>query len=376
MPPKKVALIFADSHLAQGAWVSREPIKGDSYFGFEQIIELALEHKVPLIGAGDLIDTKRPDPRTIDVLRVGCQKLKDAEIPFHYIMGQHDLTDPPWFSAVHDWPQLIEPDTSFMSGSVAFGGFSWLPSDQVNGQLAKMINVDVLILHEVWEEFMGGGQIICDGSLVHTPESVKAVFTGDYHRHMKKQVTGVKGNSFPVYSPGSTCLQSIDEPREKSVYLLYADMSVRPLPLLCRPAMTITTPIVSEAGLDEFCDTIKRRADTIKHDAMNDKVPSHLCEPLIYVEYAPDVTNIVTRLRKAVPSVAHLFMKPVFRESEERTARKVTRAKVLNSGLDGAVASLTVDDAGLRGMCQQLLLADNPVIELQALKETFFKKGA
>ena len=64
-PDPVVAVLAADTHLdlPGGAWLNRK-IRGDSAFAFEQLVELAFLHDVPLVVAGDLLDAiqfLRPD---------------------------------------------------------------------------------------------------------------------------------------------------------------------------------------------------------------------------------------------------------------------------------------------------------------------------
>src|SRR4249920_1238489 len=106
-PAEPVGAFMADTHVRAGAWVDH-PIRGDSYYAFEQVVEYACKHELDgVFGAGDILDEKRNRAEPIAFLFSQIDRLKECQVPFYYIRGNHDYDDPPWLSG-HSWPVHVD----------------------------------------------------------------------------------------------------------------------------------------------------------------------------------------------------------------------------------------------------------------------------
>ena len=121
-------------------------------------IDKAIEHKVHnIFAAGDLIDVRRPPSEVAEFLRTQLDRL--ATISFRYIQGQHELSSPPWLSAISDNVQHLdgrEPVNVYGTGGMSLIGIDWQPADKLAEKLEAIPDdVDILMAHQVWEDFMG-----------------------------------------------------------------------------------------------------------------------------------------------------------------------------------------------------------------------------
>lgn len=213
-----LGIFAADLQLAPITWVKHPELRGDAYHSLDQLCEQAITHRVPLFLLGDIFDKSHPDAASVQEFCRQMQRMADACIDVYIIRGNHDYTDPPW-PLVSSWPQWINGRT------IELGGYRFYGLDFTNrGRLADALKevplgTDVLLAHQAWAEMQGIGAT--DGSFADIHHAVWMI-TGDYH------VAGVwRGESasgpITVFSPGSTCMQALNEPPEKSCLLVCAD---------------------------------------------------------------------------------------------------------------------------------------------------------
>ena len=182
-PDPVVAVLAADTHLdlPGGAWLNRK-IRGDSAYAFEQLVELAILHRVPLVVAGDLLEVARPHSATVEFFHRQMRLCQDAGVKFYFIQGQHELSSPPWFSS-HAWPVHIDGKVVDVGG-VKLYGLDCRRTEEFDEAVARIPEgVDWLVAHQVWNEVLAVGALTHKASFAQLPAHITRVFTGDYHQH-------------------------------------------------------------------------------------------------------------------------------------------------------------------------------------------------
>jgi len=142
-------LVTSDLHLSDKIWKHR-PVEGDSYWSWEQIVDIAVEECDAVILAGDILDKQLNNSNPISKLIDGLNRLEEAGIPVFYNQGQHEYQKNPWMG-------LHKLSNHIHRRSFELGGFSFLGFDYGQQQdLAQFLNgeevkdADFLVCHQVW----------------------------------------------------------------------------------------------------------------------------------------------------------------------------------------------------------------------------------
>lgn len=324
----------ADWHLSDRTWAHRPRLSGDAEFSLWQIILFCLEHRLPLIAAGDLFDKDGPDPTAVGGLIRSMDAMQAAGLPVYYIQGQHERSDSPWLG-IHKHPTHVDGELFHISGVTGdFYGLDWTPAGQIQDRLTAVPpSVRFLVCHQVWQEHMGSlCHPECDISMV--PASVRAVLTGDYHKH---QIIEPAAGRFMV-SPGSISIRNLAEPVEKAFWH-FDGASFRSIPLCTRPVIRRT--VVNEAQLADFMTDLAitraglRRGDVRILDG----------EPICHVQFSDELPNAYSRITQAAGE-SHLFL------DEIGKGVKPEAVEVAYAG----------DDVTLLGCLREVLPSDSDLI--------------
>lgn len=307
-------VFFADAHLADGAWQGRD-IRGDAYFSFSQIIDHALKiQAAAVVSAGDLVDRQRNRSAPISFLLQHLARLDAAGIPFLYVQGQHDWDDPPWLAGVRSTVWLDRKIFDLADGTRLYG-LDYRHRDELAALLAAIPSpatgdkaIDILVAHQTWAEIADSDEI-AQGSAAGLPVGV--VVSGDYHQPLSWPGPPV------VYSPGSTCLQSIDEPQDKFFLIRKADGAWATKRLRTR-AVLGPIPLLAQPDVDDFVKTVDAYVRAAIEDSLPRKMPEELRKPILRVECAAALhAEARPRVEAALGDQAHLFWKPLPEDREE-----------------------------------------------------------
>lgn len=298
MPRTPLLALTSDWHLQRGAWKRANTPQGDSRHALRQIAAHCLEHRLDLVGAGDLFDDLQPDTGTLEFAYQIVSVLRAADRRVLFTQGQHEKAYPAYLSLVPG-PEHLHGRVVTLRG-LTVCGMDHTPADRLAAEAAKVpAGVDLLACHQVWHEFMGLG---AEGSLdlVCRAGGPAVVLTGDFHRHavMARE---------RVYSPGSTCLQEISEPREKAFFVMYDDFSVESVPLLTRRVVDVTveTPEDLEDLLRDLDDDFLEPGPGL---------PPELQKNVVYVQ-CRDIDQAHARVSRAVGQRGFLFWRSLVGES-------------------------------------------------------------
>lgn len=307
------------------------------------------------MGAGDLYDDLQPSTAVLkqsftfldDMRRIGRRVV--------FTQGQHEKAAPPYLS-LHPYPTHAHRKAISMRGLTLYG-LDHVPASRLEAEVEQIPpGVDVLLCHQVWQEFMGVG---FEGSLemLVRPGGPWVVLTGDYHDHVCLDVRGTR-----VFSPGSTCLQDITEPRRKAFFVLYDDLSVESVPLKTRRVhdVTIRVPEDLELVLADIERLVEPPID----------LPPGMQKNIIYVQSA-EVTEAFPRLTRAINGRAFLFWKSLVGSAGDTVYDERGVAQAIPRGLEGCLHLVTPEGGPTYNGVLRLLRAPDKKVELAAMAAEF-----
>jgi hypothetical protein len=361
-----IAVVSADTHLAQRAWTKHPGLAGDSYYGLEQLVDYCTAHELDLILAGDVFDKTRPDPTTIFNMRRSLDRMERQSLDVHYIQGQHELDrENPWINAVSWWPSH-QHRKAFTIKEVRFYGLDWTPADKVQEEFGQVPEgTDVFVGHQVWLDLMGPriGESEC--KFADVPH-VKMIVTGDFHRHQRLYMLNSNPIGRFILSPGPVCMQSIDEDPAKKFFVLNDDLKVSSIDLRVRACYRFA--ITNQDELEIFLTGNVPQAVEPQQG-----VPDHIAKNVIHVTYQDDIPEAYARITNAVGNRAHLFMVPVKQKQEIITVETAKRRALADGGMEACIELIVKKDECLYNDAQRLLGSTNPAETLDTMRALFLQ---
>lgn len=338
-----VAVIGSDTHISEFTWAGRAKLRGDSFFGFQQLVDKATELKVPLVIAGDcweLLHQPRPSSTTVDFVRSQIDRLQAAGCPMYYINGQHDqLAKPFWFEAIHNWPQHVGQKL-FHLGEHAWFGLDFFEVDDWESKVSLIPpTVERLVVHQQWREFSHSA-LIAQLELAHLP--AKLVISGDWHQAMQEQSQESK-----YYSIGCTHMRSLSEPKTHYYGLLNDDDSITYHTLLSRPVIDL----VIDSSF-QFLESLAMFGDQCQMQMQNATLagmPPEVAIPLVIVEdnvgceplrTLTDKFDFIFPVLKRRTASAVVTGEKIAVSESDFDPRKMLEAAAVNAQLDHATQRL------------------------------------
>ena len=349
----------ADLHLEDGAWSSRPGIYGDAYYSFEQTVDYCIEHKLPLILGGDVLEKKSNSARPIAKLFEGLSRMRDARVPVYYIQGNHEFDrNAPWLSA-HDWPIYMH-EARFDINGAKVAGFDWLPRGEIQEAFKRVPqNTDILVTHQVWKDFMGNlGRTDCELTDVY---HVQTILNGDFHVTKTVTSANAQGKTVTMLSPGSTCMQDMSESPDKFFFVIGRIPTTRAIvftPIQLRTRKFLNYVVKDQDTLDSLC------AGQLVKDInaqLDDTLPAHINKPLVRIKFDKQLPDAYLRLITAVGDFAHIACEAI--SEKYSTAKTATRDSAKNDLLS-ALADLVGEDSEAYKLAAALLVAEDAGKEL------------
>ena len=360
---KPLFVFTADLHLEDGAWSTRPGIYGDAYYSFKQIIDYCTRHRLPLILGGDVLEKKSNAARPIAKLCEGLTEMQNEELEVFYIQGNHEYDrNAPWLS-VHPWPIHIHKVPYNIRGAQVYG-LDWLPRGEIQAAFKEVpANTDVLIVHQVWKDFMGNvGRTECDLFDVH---HVRTVLAGDFHVTKTVTATNAQGQPIQMLSPGSICMQDCGEEAAKFFFVIYGDengnFEFRPVPLKTRRFLDYR--VDDQELLDNLCaEWLVRDISAVCAEATQAAHPTEIMKPIVRIKFDKRLPDAYIRLVTAVGDSAHVFCEALTNkyDADKRTG---TRDGAKNDLLS-ALGDLLGDGTDAYKLAAALLAADDATKEL------------
>ena len=343
-------IFAADLHLQPCAWRGRASLRGDAYYALDQLVELSQRYGCPIVLGGDIFDSSRPDPESAERFRRFCTHVTGIGQQVWHILGNHDASDPGWPDVLGS---LRLRGHGLVNG-IRFYGLDYTPRSQLRAELSKVPADSILICHLAWKELAGGAH--WEGSLVDVP--CRHVLSGDLHKRMMIHEPRL------AFSPGSTCMQSIDEEHEKTV--LYLDttggaVTGRMLPLRSRPVYRLKA--MTAQMLDEACVWLQ----TPGNRPVDATLPQEIQQPIVQVEYDPSLPRVSERLNLSAGQGVHLFLTARSRGNDDVVV-SMSRPKVALATLDMfATVAQTAAPADADALVELLRAATGSKQQVEAL---------
>lgn len=313
-------VFIADVHAQRSAWAHR-PIEGDCEFALQQFVAVCNNVRADLaVGLGDL--KERPVTRAYDD-GLWLRTLQDLEahgVPFAYVQGNHDKSDPPCLwqypNAQHIHERLIEV------GDHAVYGFDYQDADSLQAALDAVPDyATVLCCHQRWGEYMGSATNPQGLLKDIAAYNLKVVASGDLHETHVKEIAARAG-SFTFVSPGSPCMQSIVEDEDKYVVVLDGDR-LEKAQLRTRPVLR-SPMLMTPSELDEYLERLAAKVAAATEKAAAQALPDALQTPILHVRYSYRLEDCVRRVTRVVGDKAHLFWREQSPAADETEAKAVT----------------------------------------------------
>lgn len=291
--------VAADLHLRIRTWADYPELCGDAFYSFSQIIDQVNHFNIPLLLLGDIFDDPYPDATTVQFFATECRRAKQS---IGVIDGNHDFCDEAlgdfrgaWgaVGGYHFNRRVLE------IGPYRIYGLDYLPRRELQEALSQ-VPTAIVATHQAWKDFYSRGNY--QGEFSWLPPHVTTLLTGDLHKAVIEQRGGVT-----VVSPGSTCLQKIDEAPHKSFVIAGEEvgapgLSFRPQPLRTRAVFVVDA--TTDDGFERFRQSVEKG-----EFAGDPQLPPQLQRPILRVAYS---RGDRARYEKLVSLCqwAHLFLSP------------------------------------------------------------------
>lgn len=208
----------ADTHIGYSQY--HRPERADDFIeAFETVIDAAIERSVDaVVHGGDLFQKSRPDVTSLSAVVTQLQRLKDADIPFLMVVGNHDGTQET------QWSEFFETlgIATYLDfggediGNVTFYGLDYTshgkrPNLTYQFEESEATEHAALVAHGLFEPFPYGdwdlNEIVSESNVSHD-----AFLLGDDHQHRIARIGD--GNAVATY-PGSTDRTAADQRDER-----------------------------------------------------------------------------------------------------------------------------------------------------------------
>ena len=363
---KPIALGTSDWHAAEMAWQRHTTLRDDAFVALGAIYDLARQYNVTtVLGAGDLIDRPYPASAVVTSVIAALNKAGQDGIITYVIQGQHEWSRQPWL-LLSPYVRYVH-QKSFSVGPIKAYGLDILKAEQAVAEFTAVpSSADLLMTHQVWTEFMGAK--IGQASFMDVPH-VRCVLTGDYHKHLSWVGEGKDGQPLTVLSPGSTCMQAIDEPEDKKIFLLYDDLTYCSLSLPCRRVYRVRLETA-----DELERWLAEEMESIRYQK---GVPDSIARPIVHVLYHPQITDVYKILTSRIGDRGHVFLQPlVVKPVSFSVTADESELRPIKRGLEGSLDNRCVVGSPTHQRARRLLACADPAEEILKLEKEFIaQKG-
>ena len=293
----------------------------------------------------------------------------EHEVAVLFTQGQHEFRKLPWLNAISDGPmhvhrRLFTIPVPYSNFDVY--GLDWQPATQLAAALEGIPPAALaLMCHQVWSPLMGG-PVATEGDLrqVH---GVRLILTGDCHKHVRLDLERDNGTPVTVLSPGSLCMQSIDEEPDKAFFTVGMDdqdqFVIESVPLKSRPFHEVT--LATAADVETMTRLWLPAYDALV--AQSD-LPPEIRKPLLRVRLKEELPGARDAIKAKAGERYHLFFDQAPRsaiavQTLDQGIRREALETLRERGLFGTLAEAEIagaDDAELVRTALGVLLKARP----------------
>ena len=363
MSHRPVALWTADWHVkrADCIWGKRREIAGDVAFGVHQILRLAKQYDVQVVGiAGDTTNERMQFSTGIALLRHTLDVCQHSGLLVWYIQGNHDMDTPPVLQAMHSWPEHLHASVREIPGTaIQVCGLDYQYPGRVVAALEnlKSVKADVLFTHQTWKDLMSDDT--GHAWFEQIPPQFQTLVTGDYHKHCSGMHVG---DHIRVVSPGPLCMQRLSETEPKGVYIMYDDLEVESVLLKTRGYFE--EKLLDDEALMRFLDGWMDNPARVQQTG----VPQWMATNILRVWYNPELPEAWKRITERVGSDVHLFKTAFTPETRAVVQAKMARLQtIIDGGIDGCIAQFYADDPSVKDDALWLWHAADPAEAARAI---------
>ncbi len=271
--PNAAFIAMGDAHLEELIWRRYRQISGDAEMAFTALVDLAIEHFLPLVLLGDVWDTVKPPPSMLRFFRQQMDRLHAEGIAVYAIQGNHDKRDVPWYVAVHDHVQHIGDGRPVTINGLRCRGYDYQLREQIQQRLVEVANdpPQCLFLHQACKQALNfDGAWNCD--LEWVPEGIPLVLMGDIHKYWRHTIRAGQ----TAYYTGTTHPRDLSQLGSKAAMVVMDDLTVEQLPLPVREIQLFK--VSCAVHLRDVTDWITAT------QAMQQPLP-----PVAFLRYVPDM---------------------------------------------------------------------------------------
>ena len=293
-----------------GAWARRPEIRGDFERSAEAVDAWCRQRYhlgITRISCGDTLDSFEPDPDRLDWLKTYFRQHLEYCRAYHYIQGQHDRVmrcpTTPWLSLLTDNPKMQYSHRKVVKiADRAFCFHDNASQTELYQGLREILPKEptILVAHQLWHPWLPSGRML--PSFLDLPESVRMVFSGDYHVQRDDQFVCHDGHALRAWSGGPLTVQEISsDPACRFLVLDLETMVVESVPLPYRPILR--HHLETEEQLLQFLQEVSRLK--LHPDPFSVEIP------ILQVKYMSNLPDAYRQIRDASQGRAHLFCDPL-----------------------------------------------------------------
>lgn len=262
----------ADWHIRQDYTIKGHTnIYGDIESSIEQICNYIKYYSPKAIFLlGDTFDMPYVSSKGLNLFFNFLDVCKTVNCKVFYILGQHDMSNPPLLSSISPVCQHLHQKYVEIDGYVIYG----LDILSLTQQIEQ--TGDILVTHQVWQEFLP----ITGVMGMHNVPNFPLVISGDYHKPVE-----LAFDTRMLISPGPIYPVRIYDTDPKSIVVLENGELDR-LPIKTRPIHIIR--IETEQDAERFISDF--REGKYIH-GMSD-YPEKLRKPILILKYSPEVERL------------------------------------------------------------------------------------
>lgn len=267
-------------------------------------VEFCVQHRLPLIMAGDTFDTKTPSSFDVDWLGRTLEPMFAAGLDVFAIQGQHDFQTPPWTQTAtlrrvkHVNRKLFTP----VPGLVCMG------FDAMKAQAAEACITEIppecncVIMHQLCRQvFDKPGS--WDFDVTTLPPNVLTALIGDYHVDTDVLIPRDGAPDVHLVYPGSGHICSITEPWQKYLTVVtVVGSGLVELEKIPMPSRRFFRVILKSR---EDLDKAVQWAELV--DCTQKDLPPELQTGVVHVIYPQGLMDVESRMRAALADKAILW---------------------------------------------------------------------